>query len=87
MSKSKNTQSKSGHLGCGFVLGTGLILILMLVINAYFVRTFFQTEVTGIDERIFQAAQFVLPILMIFIEFRIYDLIVNRKQIANDDEQ
>ncbi|MFK7767697.1 MAG: hypothetical protein AB8B55_10790 [Mariniblastus sp.] len=86
MKKPKNNQRRSGQLGCGFVLSTGLLLIALLVINAYFVRTFFRTEVTGIDERIFQAAQFVLPILMIFIELWIYDLIVNRNRISGDKE-
>lgn len=30
------------------------------------------------DERIFQAAQFVLPMIMIFFEYWVYDRIFNR---------
>lgn len=85
MSKSKSRRS-TGQLGCGFILLSGLVLITLLVMNAYFVRTFFKTNLSGIDERIFQAAQFVLPILMIFIEFWIYDQFANRKKLSQDEE-
>jgi len=86
MFKSKSKRS-SGQLGCWFILLSGIVLIIMLVLNAFFVRTFFKSNLSGIDDRIFQAAQFVLPILMIFIEFWIYDQIVNRKKFPRDEDE
>ncbi len=82
--KSKRT---SGQLGCGFMLLSGIVLIVLLIINAFFVRTFFKSNLSGIDDRVFQAAQFVLPILMIFIEFWFYDQIFNRRKIVPDDDE
>jgi uncharacterized membrane protein YhdT len=83
MAQPKSKRS-AGQLGCGFMLLSGIVLIILLVLNAFFVRTFFKSNLSGIDDRIFQAAQFVLPILMIFIEFWMYDQIFNRKKTAPD---
>lgn len=77
---SKTVRRKTGQFGCGFMLASGLVIILLLVLNGAFVRIFFAANFARIDERIFHAAQFVLPIVMIAIEFWIYDQIVNRKK-------
>ena len=82
----KTNKRKPGQLGCGFFFASGLILILLLVMNAFFVRAFFSANLAGIDERVFQAAQFVLPIIMIAIEYWIYDQIVNRKKLPKDED-
>ena len=67
-------QKKQTHaIGCGFLLGTGLVILTLLTLNSIFVQIFFSVNLAGIDERFFQAAQFVLPIVMIFIEFWFYD--------------
>lgn len=74
----KKSRSKAaGNLGCGFLFWTGLILIGLLCLNWWFVKTFFSYNLARIDERVFNAAQFMLPILMIFIEFWTYDAIVD----------
>ena len=52
---------------------SGVILVLLLVANVFFVRTFFSANLSGLDDRFFQASQFMLPIILIFIEYRIYD--------------
>ena len=54
---------------------SGVVLVLLLVINVFFVRAFFSANLPGLDDRIFQASQFMLPIILIFIEYRIYDAI------------
>ncbi|MDG1873365.1 MAG: hypothetical protein P8J27_05615 [Mariniblastus sp.] len=81
MAKSKRT---SGQLGCGFILLSGIRLIVLLVANVLFVRAFFSANLSGLDDRVFQAAQFVLPIIMIFIEFWLYDLVFTRGKIPHE---
>lgn len=72
--KSKLAQSRStGSLGCGYIAMSGVVLVLLLVANVFFVRAFFSANLSGLDDRIFQASQFMLPIILIFIEYRIYD--------------
>lgn len=69
----KHRKQRGQEIGCGFLLSIGLLIVLLLVINGLFVRAFFSVNLAGIDERLFQAAQFVLPILMIFLEFWCFD--------------
>ena len=57
---------------------SGFVLIAMLIANVLFVKAFFAANLSGLDDRVFKAAQFVLPIIMIFIEFWIYDAIFTR---------
>ena len=71
----KSRSRLSGQLGCGFLFATGGLLILLLWANSMFVKTFFASNLARIDERVFNAAQFMLPIIMLFIEFWIYDAI------------
>lgn len=63
---------------------SGIGLIILLVANVLFVRAFFSANLSGVDDRIFQAAQFVLPIIMIFIEFWLYDLVFTRGKIPRE---
>ena len=77
---------KPGQLGCGFILSTGLALIFLLVVNVIIVRTFFGLNLSGVDDRVFQAAQFVLPIIMIAIQYWIYDQIFSRKKMPPHDD-
>ena len=86
MPKSKNKR-KSGQLGCGFVLSCGIVLIGMLIANALFVKAFFGANLSGLDDRVFNAAQFVLPIVMIAIEFWIYDQVVNWRKLAKEEKK
>lgn len=82
----KSNSRQSGQIGCGFILLSGIVLIGLLILNAFFVRTFFKSNFSGIDDRIFQAAQFVLPIIMIFIEYWIFDQIFNRKKFLTEPD-
>jgi hypothetical protein len=84
MSKSK--QQGSGQMGCGFMVACGIVLIILLVANAAFVRVFFGVNLARIDDRFFHAAQFVLPIIMIAIELWIYDQIVSRRKMPKRED-
>jgi len=79
--KSKPPEPHSfSSLGCGYIAMSGLVLTLLLVVNVFFVRAFFSANLSGLDDRFFQASQFMLPIVMIFIEYRIYDALFKRNQ-------
>jgi hypothetical protein len=69
----KNRKNRGQEIGCGFLLGIGVVIVMLLVINGLFVQAFFSVNLAGIDERLFQAAQFILPVLMIFLEFWCFD--------------
>jgi len=86
MAKHKN-KSRSGQLGCRFIAISAIVLVVMLFANMIFVRAFFSANLPGIDDRIFQAAQFVMPIVLIFIEFWVYDLIFNRRKLPRLDDE
>ena len=73
MAKTRTTLS--GQIGCWFLFSTAFVLIVLLCLNWWFVKTFFSVNLIEIDERVFNAAQFMLPIIMIFIEFWIYDAV------------
>ena len=79
--KSKPAESRAtSSLGCGHIAMIGLVLVLLLIANVFFVRAFFSANLSGLDDRLFQASQFLLPILMIFIEYRIYDILFRGNQ-------
>ena len=65
---------------------SGFVLIAMLIANVLFVKAFFAANLSGLDDRVFKAAQFVLPIIMIFIEFWIYDAIFTHKKLPRREE-
>ena len=83
MAKSKIGQFR--QLGCGFLLITGLFLIALLWLNSVFVRLFFAHNLAQIDERVFNAAQFMLPLVLLFIEFWVYDAIRDFFRFRNQD--
>ncbi len=83
---SKSRKLESGQYGCGFILASGIALIILLVMNAAFVRVFFGINFARIDDRFFHAAQFLLPIIMIAIEFWIYDQIVSRRKMPKRED-
>ncbi len=72
----RQRKSKRGSaIGCGFVLSIGLLICLLLLLNSLVVRAFLNANLSNADQRIAQAAQFVVPVLMIYFEFWFYDLI------------
>lgn len=65
---------KSNRLdGCTFTLFVGFVMIGLFVANGIFVRAFFAPQLDVVDNRIYQPIQFALPIIMIFIQYWIYD--------------
>jgi hypothetical protein len=66
---------KSGgqQIGCGFLAWTGLGLLILFVINNTIVKILFSANLQNTDERLFQAAQFLLPIGMLFVEYWLFD--------------
>ncbi len=72
-------KAKRPRLGCLFVLGIGLICIGLLLLNGVLVRSFLMANSKLISElAVQQAIQYVVPVVMIFVEFWIYDLLVAR---------
>ena len=61
------------------------MLVGLLIANSLFVRTFFGSNDLNIDAGVFNAIQFVLPILMIFIELWTYDMMVDFFRYQNID--
>lgn len=61
-------------IGCGYIITQGTLLCLLLVINGYIVRSTINLD-WGEEVRITQAIQFVLPVVMIFIELFVFDLL------------
>ncbi len=58
------------------VLRFGLVLIALLLMNSFLVKSFVDNSTVVADDlRITQTLQFGLPIVMIFIEFWIYDML------------
>lgn len=55
-------------------------MISLLIANVIFVRAFFSDNLSGLDDRLFQASQFMLPIIMLFIEYWVFDAFTNRQQ-------
>lgn len=65
---------KSNRLdGCTFALVVGLVMTALFIANGIFVRAFLAPSSSVIDDRIFQPVQFGFPILMIFVEFWLFD--------------
>ena len=54
-------------------------MISLLIVNVIFVRAFFSDNLSGLDDRLFQASQFMLPIVMLFIEYWVFDTFLSRK--------
>ena len=70
------------------MLMTGMLTCALLLINALLVKAFLLTSnLERMDVRISQAAQFVMPIAMIFVQFWVFDLMTlkrNNRRIEAD---
>lgn len=74
MAKSK----KFHHFdGCTFTFVVGLIMTALYVANGVFVRAILPSSAV-IDNRVYQPIQFGLPILLIFVEYWIFDRFMRR---------
>ena len=83
--KKHTKRRKQSQTGCFFLLTTGLMLIGLLIANTFFVRTFFRSNHLNLDAGFFNALKFVLPLVMIFIEFWTYDTVVDFFRYRNLD--
>jgi hypothetical protein len=77
MAKPSAKSKPPSQTGCLFLLSTGLVLIGLLFLNSVFVRVFFSASFSALDKRVFSSIQFILPIVMIFLEFWVYDAAVD----------
>ena len=80
---------KSGtasKIGCGYIFWIGLIICVLLVINVQIVKLFFRSNFPDVDFRISQAAHSVLPVVMIFFEFWVFDIFFSRAELPQDEE-
>jgi hypothetical protein len=59
--------------GCTFTFFVGMVTVALFVANGILIRAFFSPSLEGVDARIYQPLQFGLPIVMIFIEFWLFD--------------
>lgn len=71
-------------LGCGFLLGLGGMICVLFVLNLMFVKAFVVANFPGIDFRYSQAAYSIMPVLLIFFEFWLYDLITSGRYHKGD---
>ncbi|MCE2791629.1 MAG: hypothetical protein ACK49R_14910 [Planctomycetota bacterium] len=63
----------------------GLVLIALLLLNSFLVKAMVDSSALMADDlRITQTLQFALPLLMIFVEFWLYDLL--KAALATDRE-
>ncbi len=69
---------RSGGIGCWFILRTGLVMIMLLLVNGLLVRAFLSANSELANElRIAQALQFALPVGLIFLEYWVFDFFRN----------
>jgi len=58
------------------VLRSGIVLVGLLFMNSFLVNTFLDTSAIVADDlRISQTLQFFLPLLLIFLEYWVYDFL------------
>lgn len=66
-------KSGSQQVGCSFFLWTGIGLLTLFLINNMIIRILFSANLQNTDERVMQAAQFLLPIGMLLVEYWFLD--------------
>lgn len=67
------------------MLRFGLVLIALLLLNSFLVKAMIDSSAMMADDlRITQTLQFALPLIMIFVEFWMYDLL--KSTFASDRE-
>ena len=71
--------SADSRAGCGYVFGLGCLIIALLLFNAWLVEVLLESNDAGGKFGLMasQAAQFVLPVLLIFVQFWVFDVVVD----------
>jgi hypothetical protein len=77
------------QIGCGFLMGTGIVLLILFIVNNLIVRALFSVNLEEVDERLFQAAQFLLPIGMLLVQYWLFDwmMMAIRKMRSSDRDR
>ncbi len=71
--KQKSNEIRAG-IGVFTVLGVGIVIIALLFLNGLFVSAFLHANAQRIsDLRLTQAIQFLVPLILIIVEFWIFD--------------
>ncbi|MEZ6094334.1 MAG: hypothetical protein R3C03_08835 [Pirellulaceae bacterium] len=74
-SRKKKSESRSG-IGFRYVSAVGIIVILLLFINGLLVRAFVNANMSSdgdADLRYSQAVQYLMPLVLIIVEFWVFD--------------
>ena len=69
----RKRKSSSPGIGCGFLIGTGLVIIPLFVFNNLVVRSLFAFNPDITNDQLSLAGQFLLPIGLLFVQFLFYD--------------
>jgi threonine/homoserine/homoserine lactone efflux protein len=79
------------HTGCGYVVVITLIACVLLVVNSFLVyaalgayQEFAPAEMS--EPRAQQAMQIVMPVLLIFLEYWLYDRFIDRVRVREVDQ-
>lgn len=64
----------SSNIGCGFILAQSALICLLLVINGFIVKSTINLD-WGEEVRISQAINLIVPVIMIFFELWLFDVI------------
>ncbi len=68
-----------------YIAWIGIVCVVLLILNFEVVRMALQgLPFLASDARGRQMLQFFLPIILIFIEFRVYDFLIDRSDRADD---
>ena len=77
MATSPQKKYKTG-VGCGYVLGLGILICCLLWFNSWLAELFVQSNKDAIKTKsIGQTIRFLFPVLFIIVEFWLYDRLVN----------
>jgi hypothetical protein len=79
MERPATQPTPKARLGCGFLLVSGLLTCVLLSINGLIVTNVLQASWPGLpdtlrDQRMAQALVFLVPVLLLFIEWWICDV-------------
>ena len=68
-----------------YIVWIGVVCVILLILNFELVRLAWQgVPFLANEVRVQQMVQFFLPIILIFLEFRIYDFLIDRSDRADE---
>ena len=84
MTKPAKARSHARRDGCGFLIGTSVFTCLFLIINGVVLTTLYQWLYPGgppdstQEAKVVQILLFIGPVLLLFVEWSVIDLLVQR---------